>query len=74
MPFGGRSEAEQALLLETLQKEVNTVLEQTGRLLATRNGDNKAVISAQATKLKAIIPGSERRFDEALDSLAEEIV
>lgn len=49
-------------------------LEQTGRLLATSSANNKAATSAQAVKLKSILPGAEERFNDALDNLGEELV
>lgn len=49
-------------------------LEQTARVLATANSNNNATIGAQATKLRQVLPGSKRRFHEALDELETELV
>ena len=57
--------------LEVLQKELDKVLEQVGKLLAAKS--DKAT-SAAATKLKHVLPGAQANFHEALDSLSEEIV
>ncbi|KAK3046627.1 hypothetical protein LTR09_011909 [Extremus antarcticus] len=60
-------------VLDQLQNELNRVLEQTGRLLAASNKDDKAVPVAQASRLKQILPGSIDRFHHALDQLEDEL-
>lgn len=57
--------------IDILQRELDKVLEQVGRVLAASN--DKATTAA-ATKLKHVLPGAQVNFHEALDNLSEEIV
>lgn len=63
----------QPQLLDALQTELNRVLEQTGRLFAAVNSNGKAVPTAQASKLKQMLPSATSRFHEALDQLEDEL-
>lgn len=57
--------------LDVLQRELDKVLDQVGRVLAAK--DSKTVMAA-GTKLKHILPGAQMNFHDALDHLSEEIV
>ena len=57
--------------LETLQRELDSVLEQVGKVLGT---DNEKSTTAAAAKLTYVARRSQENFHEALDHLSEEIV
>jgi hypothetical protein len=61
-------------LLNQLQAEINTVLEQTARLIKAASKDSKEIPLPQLLKLKQVVPAAQDRFHNALDQLEDELV
>ncbi|GAB7334416.1 hypothetical protein MBLNU13_g06422t1 [Cladosporium sp. NU13] len=59
--------------LDALQREINLILEQTGRLFAAANQPTPEAALARASRLKQQLPVSNNRFHQALDVLDEKL-
>ncbi|OQN97454.1 hypothetical protein B0A48_16613 [Cryoendolithus antarcticus] len=65
--------ADSTQALDRLQREINSIFEQVGRLLAASSKSDAGVTLARAARLKQQYPAAELRFHEALDVLDAEL-
>ncbi|KAK6442063.1 hypothetical protein LTR95_001718 [Oleoguttula sp. CCFEE 5521] len=65
--------ADSTQALDRLQREINSIFEQVGRLLAASSKSDAGVTLARASRLKQQYPAAELRFHEALDVLDAEL-
>nr|OQO22460.1 hypothetical protein B0A51_11602 [Rachicladosporium sp. CCFEE 5018] len=65
--------ADSTQALDRLQREVNSIFEQVGRLLTASSKSDAGVTLARASRLKKQYPAAELRFHEALDVFDAEL-